>query len=528
MKRRNRDYPFYKHTYINNLKELLDLRYNETPNDIAFSWIENGERITKTYKEVYDDCNNMANYYYKHFKNDHIGIIGENSYDWLVHFFGIILSGNVAVIFDKDCGEELFKTLMKKTDTNIIAYSKEYIDYISKLKYKTLDLHDIDTYIKDGKKLNNKHVIDDNALACIFFTSGTTGANKGVMLSNENMAFDIYSLSSIFKPNGKTVAVLPFHHTFGLITGILKPYYYGVETFINGSLKYLLRDLKNEHPDTMFVVPTFVETFYKQIWKTARSKKKDKLLKSSIKISNGLNKIGIDLRKKLFKSVMDSFGGNLHWMICGGAYLDIKYVKWFRSIGIEILNGYGITECSPVISVNRNEFYRDGSVGYVGKDQEVKIIDEEICVKGKNVMLGYYDDKKSTDEVIIDGYFHTGDLGRVDENNFIYITGRKKNLIILSNGENVSPEEIEASLIKDEAVVECVVFDKDNKIIASIYPSDEYMGDQDYFDNLIYKYNEDKPKNRQIALVLLRTEEFIKNNNKKILRNKVMEEYKQC
>ena len=526
MKRKNRDYPFYEHTYINNLKELIELRYKETPNDIAFSYNVDNEKVSKTYKEFYEEANSLANYYYKNYKKEHIGIIGENSYDWLLHFFGIILSGNIAVIFDKDCGEELFKTLMKKTDTKVIVYNPEYVDYISKLKYKTLELHSVDKYIKDGKKYDNKHVIDNCSLACIFFTSGTTGANKGVMLSNENMAFDIYSLSSIFRPDGNVLAVLPFHHTFGLITAVLKPFYYGVEIFINSSLKYVLKDLKNEHPDTLFVVPTFVETFYKQIWKTARSTKKDKLLKASVNVSNGLNKVGIDLRKQLFKSVTDSFGGNLHWIICGGAYLDVKYVKWFRSIGIEILNGYGITECSPVISVNRNEFYRDGSVGHVGRDQDVKIIDDEICVKGKNVMLGYYNDKKATDEVIVDGYFHTGDLGRLDENDFIYITGRKKNLIILSNGENVSPEEIEASLMKDEAVVECVVFDKDNKIIASIYPSDEYMGDQEYFDNLIYKYNEDKPKNRQIALVLLRTEEFIKNNNKKILRNKVLEEYK--
>ena len=526
MRRKNRDYPFYDHTYINNLKELLDLRYNETPDKIAFSWLVDNEKVTKTYKDFYEDCNNMAAYYYKNYKKEHIAIMGENSYNWLVNFFGIVLSGNVAVIIDKDSGEDLLKTLMKKSDTKIIVYSKDYVDYMDKLKYKTLYIDDVNKYIKEGKKLDNKHVIDNNELACIFFTSGTTGANKGVMLSNENIAFDIYSLSSIFKPDGNVLAVLPFHHAFGLITAVLKPFYYGVEVFINSSLKYVLRDLKNEHPDTLFVVPTFVETFYKQIWKTARTTKKDKLLKGSVKVSNGLNKIGIDLRKQLFKSVTDSFGGNLHWIICGGAYLDVKYVKWFRSIGIEILNGYGITECSPVISVNRNEFYRDGSIGQVGKDQDVKIIDDEICVKGKNVMLGYYNDKKATDEVIIDGYFHTGDLGRIDENDFLYMTGRKKNLIILSNGENVSPEEVEAALMKDEAVVECVVFDKDNKILASIYPSDEYMGDQEYFDNLIYEYNKDKPKNRQIALVLLRTEEFVKNNNKKILRNKVMEEYK--
>ena len=232
-------------------------------------------------------------------------------------------------------------------------------------------------------------------------------------------------------------------------------------------------------------------------------------------------KIGIDLRAKFFKSILKEFGGELKYIICGGAYLDKKYVKWFRSIGIEILNGYGITECSPVVSVNRNHHYKDGSVGQVVKDGQIKIEENEILFKSESVMLGYYNDKKASNEVLKDGWFYTGDFGYIDEDGFLFITGRKKNLIILNNGENISPETIEEVLAHDEAVCEVIVYAKNNMIIASIYPNEDYMGDQEYFDELIYNYNKGIPKNRQIAMVDLRTNEFPKNNNKKILRDQI-------
>jgi long-chain acyl-CoA synthetase len=302
------------------------------------------------------------------------------------------------------------------------------------------------------------------------------------------------------------------------------PYYYGCYTFISGSLKRLLDDFKDGRPDTIFAVPMVVETMYRQIWRTARREKRERKLSRGIKISNALMKIGIDWRKKLFKQILNEFGGNVDYIICGGAALDVKYIEWFRSIGIEILVGYGITECSPVVAVNRNHYKRDGSVGQICRDVNVRIIDDEIVVSGDIVMKGYYKDRKSTEEVLKDGRFYTGDLGRFDEDGFLFVTGRKKNLIILSNGENVSPEEIEAKLANDNGVAEVIAYEDNNRIIASIYPEKSYMGDQDYFDELIGEYNRKKPKNRQIAYVRLRTVEFPRNNNGKIIRSKVIEE----
>ncbi len=522
----SKNYPYYEHEYINNFKEMLELRLRETPDNPAFSFEVGGMVIRKTYRDVYNETNLLANYFNsKYGSNKHIAIMGENSYNWIICFLAIILSGNIAVIIDKDSDLNKTKELLKSTDTKIIYYSEKYCSFVKDIKFiKQLTMDSIESYLDEGAKKINKSKVDDDKAAAIFFTSGTTGPNKGVVLTQKSMAADLYGASSLYFPYGDVVGFLPFHHAFGLITGIIMPIYYGKEVYINSSLKNILRDFQEQKPAIVFVVPIFVETFYKQIWQTARKTHKEKSLKRGIRISNALLKAGIDMRHKFFKSIHAEFGGNLRHMICGGAYLDKKYVKWFRSIGIDILNGYGITECSPVVSVNRNEYYRDGSVGVPCRDVTVKVIDGEICVKGDIVMKEYYKDKKATNSVLIDGYFHTGDLGYIDKDGFIFINGRKKNIIILSNGENISPEPIEESLLRDKGVNEVVVYSKDNKLIAMIYPEEEYLGDQEYFDELIYEYNKNKAKNHQISLVELRTTEFVKNNSRKIIRSKITEE----
>ena len=522
----SKNYPYYEHEYINNFKEMLELRLRETPDNPAFSFEAGGMVIRKTYRDVYNETNLLANYFNsKYGTNKHIAIMGENSYNWIICFLAIILSGNIVVIIDKDSDLNKTKELLRNTDTKIIYYSEKYCSFVKDIKFiKQLTMDSIENYLDEGAKKINKAKIDDDKAAAIFFTSGTTGPNKGVVLTQKSMAADLYGASSLYYPYGDVVGFLPFHHAFGLITGIIMPIYYGKEVFINSSLKNILRDFQEHKPAIVFVVPIFVETFYKQIWQTARKTHKEKSLKRGIRISNALLKAGIDLRHKFFKSIHEQFGGNLRHLICGGAYLDKKYVKWFRSIGIDILNGYGITECSPVVSVNRNEYYRDGSVGVPCRDVIVEIIDGEICVKGDIVMKEYYKDKKATNSVLYDGYFHTGDLGYIDKDGFIFINGRKKNIIILSNGENISPEPIEETLLRDKGVNEVVVYSKDNKLIAMIYPEEEYLGDQEYFDELIYEYNKNKAKNHQISLVELRTTEFVKNNSKKIIRSKITEE----
>lgn len=515
-----KNYPYYKCNNISNLKEMLEISILKG-DDIAFSYYDkNKNLISKTYYDYYNDVQNLSNYLNHKYKNTHVAIIGENSYNYLVLFLSIIISGNVAVLIDKELNEEKINKLLKISDTKHIFYSNTYFNIKSSKAYQ---IENINELIKEGNKYTNKELLDENKCAAIFFTSGTSGPNKAVMLSQKNIASNITEASSLFEPTGSVLSVLPYHHAFGLLTSVYAPFNYHKTVFINSTLKTIMKDMKTSAPQTLFLVPAFVEKFYKQIWVQARRKKMNYLLKAVIRTTNGLKHIGIDIRRTIFKSVLDEFGGNLEYIICGGAKLSKKYVKWFRSIGIEILNGYGITECSPVVAVNRNKFYKDGSVGQVVKDGIVKIENNEIVFKSDSVMLGYYNDPKSTNECLVDGWFKTGDLGYIDNDGFLFITGRKKNIIVLSNGENVSPEEIEDVLNNDEAVCEVIVYEKNDKLIATIYPNDEYMGNQEYFNNLIYSYNKTVPKNRQIALVTLREEEFEKNNNKKIIRSKFYE-----
>ena len=520
------NHEYYDVKNVNNLFEIIEEKKNKMPKKVAFSYREDGVIINKTYGEVYNEIMALSAYLAKSNSNKHIAIIGENSYNWLIFFMAIILSGNVAVIIDKDSDKSKVNKLLRLSDCKTICFSNKYCSFIKEILFmKTYKLEDLDKYITKGKMITGFKVeAQDDKDAAIFFTSGTTGPNKAVVLSQKNMAFDIVGASSCYDPYGPVVDYLPFHHAFGLITAVLMAYNYGMPVLISNSLKNIMKDLKDYRPQTIFAVPLFIETFYKQIWKSARSSHKQMLLKLTIKMSNGLMKIGIDKRRKLFKSILNSFGGNLDTIICGGAYLDKFYIKWFRSIGINILNGYGITECGPVVSVNQVDNYKDGSVGIPCKGVEVKVIDGELCVKGDNVMKGYYKDPKGNAAVLKDGYFHTGDLGYIDDDGFVFITGRKKNLIILSNGENISPETIENVLQKDSAVCEVVVYPKDNKIVAIIFPNEDYIGNQEYFDELIYKYNKDKPKNNQIAYVELRSEEFPKNSSKKIVRDLIGKE----
>lgn len=270
----------------------------------------------------------------------------------------------------------------------------------------------------------------------------------------------------------------------------------------------------------MMLVPLFVETFHKTIWQTARKQRADTKLRQGIAVSNFLLRFGIDIRKKLFRSVRSAFGGDLEYIICGGAPLQKKYVQAFRSLGIEVLNGYGITECSPVVATNRNFYHRDGSVGQILKECKVRIQSGEIQVQGENVMLGYYHDEKTTAEAFEDGWFRTGDLGYVDGRGFLYITGRKKNLIILSNGENISPEELEELLLEHELVQEVLVYAEDGAITAEVFPDSEVCSAdvQKRLQEAMDTCNRSLPMYKRIQRLKIRQTEFSKTTTQKIKR----------
>lgn len=529
---KNRPYPLYSLPHAENLRDIVRRRAEEAPGAIAFSFMTRKEKILrKSCKEFLDDVNAFGTYLWsKGFKDCHIGIVGRNSYEYLVAFIAISCGGNVAVPIDKNLSAERIAQLLRQSDCSAVFVSRRCTPLLSEIEelpqFHTYELKD---YIAEGRQLieegNTDYIdyeIDVKKVAAIFFTSGTTGDSKGVMLSHENMASDINMACKNVTLTGSTLAVLPFHHTFGLVTAIFMVYHYGHPIHINYSLKYLQEDLKNIKPQLMCVVPLFVETFYKSIMSTARKTGKDKLLKRMSKVTDVMLNVGIDTRSAVYKTVLNAFGGNLNCLVCGGAALDPRLVQALRTFGINVLNGYGITECSPVVSVNRNQYWRDGSVGLILDGLEVRTtIDDEILVKGPNVMMGYYKDEAATQLVLNDGWYSTGDLGRIDEDGFLYITGRKKNLIILSNGENVSPEEIEIQILRDENVAEAVVYENKGALAIQIFPVEEYLGNNGYFDELVKEYNKTQPQYKHIRKVTLRDEEFEKNSTKKILRFKI-------
>lgn len=529
-KMKNKAYPYYELTQIRDLKDLLAGKAETQPDEVAFYYPEEEQVIRKTYGDLYNDVNALGTWMFqKKLRGRNLAIIGENSYEWIVTFFAAILGGNVAVAIDKGLPEDELLNLLRKGDANTVFISETFKDKVKKKSgRKIFGFDEFEDMLKEGRELIAKgkndflrYELDPDKTAAILFTSGTSGTSKGVELTNRNITFEINQTCKLFRLEGSVVAVLPFHHAFGLVVGILMVLNHGTSAYINKSLKKVKKDMQDFGPQTMFLVPLFVEFFHRQIWSEIRKRGKEKAFRALMQSTNLLLKMGIDVRKKTYASIHEAFGGRLEYIICGGAPLDSKYVKEFRTWGIEILNGYGTTECSPCTAVNRPHHHLDGSVGQLVPGIDVRVSDDgEIQFRGDLVMKGYYMDEEATEEVLKDGWYRTGDLGYVTKDGFIVLTGREKNLIILSNGENISPEELEMDLARDDAVAEVLVYEEQSKIVAEIYPDEEHRGNLAYFEKLKDKVNKGRPLYKQIVRVKLRDEEFIKNASMKIVRKK--------
>ena len=371
------------------------------------------------------------------------------------------------------------------------------------------------------------HPQDVDQLATIVYTSGTTGGSKGVMLTQANMLADINQGCRYFDPEGPSLSVLPWHHMFGLVVALMMLVNWRSTVFINTGLKYLLPDFQESKPVTTMMVPLHIQTFHKMVMETARKEGKLKKLRFAMKLSLLLYKLGIDVRAKLLKDVRKPFGGALKYILVGGAALDPFYEREFRAWGIDLIVAYGATECSPGIACNRNHYHRDGSVGLMVLDCEARIADDgEVLIRGPIVMQGYWHDEEATKAALKDGWYCSGDLGHVDADGFVYLTGRKKNLIILSDGENVSPEALEAKIGLIEGVSEVLVYQEGDEIAAEIFPDERRMGDQAHFDAQIAKFNESLPPAQRSRRVVLRDKEFPKNTSRKILRHEARKESK--
>lgn len=535
-------YPFYHTEDIYTLKDFLDLCDKKYEKNVAFSFQKKKEIVKKTYQDFYEEVVKLSNYLIdNNYFEKKIAILGENSYEWILSYFAIANSKNIVVPIDKELDVQSIMKILSKTNTDMIFYSNDYSDYAEEIKKSSLDIklvnmneilsnivnHDVNE--KEIEKYKEITVKPDDEIA-IIFTSGTTGDPKGVVLMHKNITRNTTSGMKFVEMKNKAVLALPLHHTYAFSCGVLCVMFAGCENFINKSLKNFSKDLEEQQPTFILTVPLVVETFYKRIKKTLEEKNKLSLVKFMIGVSNFLRIFKIDLRRKLFKSILDALGGNLSMIICGGAALGPKYQKAFDGIGVNVLVGYGITECAPLIAVNCTKYYRFGSAGLPLTCAEVKIDKNpgeeigEILAKGDMVMKGYYQNEEATNEVMEDGFFRTGDIGYIDKDGFIFITGRKKNVIILSNGKNVYPEEVEFKLLNNEAIQEVVVREKDGNIEAEIFPDFEYIQKlnieniEEYMQGIIDSYNKTEPLYKNIAKIKIRDTEFPKTTTKKIKR----------
>ena len=569
----NKNYPIYKTTFIDDMRSLVEEAAQNFSDSIAISYKENywDKEVKKvTFLQWREDVRGLGTYLIsKGYRETNIAILGENSYGWCCSFFAVMAIGSVTVPVDKELPIEDIDGIITTTGTKVLIYGKSSEAKVKEILrnggLKSVELiisvaptNSIETSELGGRTLKTleevqaegaglyasgdnsyyDYKIDVNKLASIVFTSGTTGKGKGVMLSQANIALDMTLGMYNFDITRKTLHVLPPHHTFGSTVNYVGHLSQGCEVYISSGIKHVSDEIKEQQPTHLILVPAFLEVMNRKIWATARKDGKEGLLKAMIKVSNFLRKFGVDVRRKLFASVLSAFGGKLELIICGGAKLDEEIIRNFDALGITILNGYGITECAPLISANRNKYQKPGSVGTPILACRVKIDnpDEngegEICVKGPNVMLGYYNNPEATAEVFDkDGFFHTGDYGKLDEEGWIYITGRKKNLIILSNGKNVYPEEIEADLQKVEGVSEVVVYAGESRvqkdkitIVAEIFPDADLLAHkgisnaQEYFEDQVKALNAKMPPYKAVKCVKLRDTEFQKNTSRKITR----------
>lgn len=527
-------YELYQHTKLATIKEMLSYCVDKHSISTAFTYQNKKNDVMTSYVQFKEDVDALGTYLFKNgFKDCHIAVFGENSYEWILSHFAVTCGRDVVVPIDKDLEAEEIYYLLEDSECKAIFYSDTYADIVEDLQKTNLEaityfnMLEIPKMIEKGKssieKGNTEYLdvaIEGNDLASIVYTSGTTGRSKGVMLTHNNFCADVYGACCNVKISGRTVLILPLHHSFGLVASVYAPMFYGVPIYINKSMKKLLNDFKKCKPEHLFAVPLIAETIYKNIWSTAKKQGKDKQLKLLVKISNGLRKCGIDLRKILFKSVISAFGENLNLIVCGGAPLSTELIKGFDSLGITMLNGYGITECSPIVAVNRNKFNIVGSVGLPLCCNQVKISEEgEVLVKGENVMVGYYRNEEENKKVFVEGWFKTGDIGSIDEYGALHITGRIKNLIILPNGENVAAEELEEKIHGIPYVKEVVVYEKDNMIAAEIYLDEEYSEGKNKINVDIQKINRELPLIKNIGKVIIRDVEFPKTTTKKIKRN---------
>lgn len=553
---------YYEAEYIHTLRDLLLRAENLYGLDYAYKELDPERNLhSYTFVQLREDVDALGTSLYKRgLTGKHFAIIGENSYSYVICYLAVSLGLGVIVPLDKELSVEELHKLICKSDAEVLFYSRAFEEDVKNLKdsctdvktFINISMYDVNgedvllnDLLEEGRELLNQGEtvyktlpIDRNRLSAILFTSGTTGVNKGVMLSQKNILTVIHSAFSMFRFEKVSFSVLPINHTYEFNLHVLGCIYGGITLCFNDSIKHVKENLMTFQPGMSLMVPMIVESLYKNIWKEAEKNNLTKHLQYGIWFSNLIRKFGIDRRKLFFKPIHESLGRNLKLIVCGGAPLRPDIVKGFDDIGISVYNGYGITECAPLIATNCTMKNIAGSVGFVIPDNLVRIADTdedgigEIQVQGDNVMKGYYKDPVSTRKTFTaDGWFKTGDLGYLDKKGALYITGREKNLIILANGKNVHPEELEEHILENLSYVkEVVVYaplspeGHEVMIMAEAYVEDQFLMDHGVEEvrrrlkDDISRLNHKLSIYKRIHDVELREREFEKTSTRKIKR----------
>lgn len=566
-----------KEKIVQEFKDIKELIYNSAKtyaNNIAFV-VKHQEGKNKTYENItykmlLEQINALGTKLYSMgLKNKRIAILGRNRYEWALGHLTSLLGGIISVPLDKDLQVDELENSLIRSKTDAIYFDEKYIEKIEEIKNrnntnvkeyicmsKLAGYDDIHTLKEEGQKLleegNKEYIsakIDENVMNILLFTSGTTSKSKAVMLSQKNIASNVYAMQRVedIKSTDSNLAFLPMHHIFGS-TCLIVMLACGVRTSFPDGLRYVAQNLK-EYEVSLFVgVPLLVEAIYNKVVKEIDKQGKTKLIKNAIRVSNFLLKLHIDIRRKLFKPIIDQLGGKMRFVISGGAPLDPKIQKGFIDLGIDMVQGYGLTETSPVIAAENMYKSRTGSIGIPMENVTVEIVNKddngigELRAKGPNVMLGYYENDEETNKVLKDGWFYTGDLGYIDKDGFIFITGRQKNMIVLKNGKKIFPEEIETLVNRIDLVEECMVFgmpdeaDKnDVKLsVKVVYNKDEVKqkyGDISFdeirdiiWDRIKNEVNTTVPRYKHIMNMILTDKELIKTTTKKVKRNEELKE----
>ncbi len=570
--------PVYPSEEHENIRALLDYAADMYGDDSAFILKEKGagrkaEPVYRhiSYRDLLEDVRSLGTGMMSlGINHARIAIIGENSYQWQLAYLSAMCGLGICVPLDKGLPFIELKTSIQKSGSNVLIFDKKHAFLAEQLKKEASDpisaptavstyicMNDggeylcFDELIEKGRKLiaEGSKVFDSlnvnrEALSNLIFTSGTTSAAKAVMLNQRNILFNVYSLKMVedIRHGDVNIALLPFHHTFGA-TGQLLMYACGVTTVFCDGLKYLQKNFVEYHVSVFIGVPLLMEAMYKKIMAGIRKKGKEKTFERGVQISRMLRKVKIDVRRKLFKEVLSELGGSLRMVVSGASALDSAVIRGYEDLGIEVVQGYGMTESAPVISAE-NLFNRaPGSIGLGIPGVEVQIDKPneegigEIIVRSPSVMMGYYQDKEETDKVLIDGWLHTGDLAYLDDNGYIHITGRSKNVIVLKNGKNVYPEEIETIIDELPYVKENIVFgevrregadDKDEVLVAKIVYDEDIMKDKygavtgeeirEAVERDIDRINDNMPKYKQVHRLILQTEEMVKTTTGKVKR----------